>query len=212
MCRWDITGNKKMKKFYFTLFMMFVLGCSVAVAQTKHTCPSCNGKGETVERCPNGCHNGAIYCTACNYSGTVQERCSNCSGGYVTKQVRKTCSYCGGKRQFRKESRQDCSCRNGKRPVSQNGQTVYVDCNRCNGRGYLSSYYNENCPTCNGSGYDGYTQTQERCSRCNGNGTISKTCTKCNGNRSYMCPRCNGYANVTVKCSRCKGYGEIYTD
>ncbi len=201
-----------MKGKFFALIMMFVLGGSVAVAQTRHTCPSCNGEGKTVERCPNGCHNGAIYCVTCDYSGTVKERCPNCTNGYVTKKVRNTCSNCGGQRYFRVEDRKNCSCRGGKRPVNQNGQVIYINCNRCNGTGYLTSYHNENCSTCNGSGYNGYSETQERCSNCGGSGSISKTCPKCNGNRSYMCPRCSGYANITVKCSRCNGNGVIYTE
>ena len=62
-----------------------------------------------------------------------------------------------------------------KRPITKNGQTVYIDCDRCSGKGYLPSYYNENCSVCSGSGYDGYETISNTCSRCSGSGKSTQT-------------------------------------
>ena len=66
-----------------------------------------------------------------------------------------------------------CSCRGGKRPVTQNGRTVYVDCSRCSGTGVLISYYNAACRYCGGRGVRGTETVYNTCHSCNGNGKIS---------------------------------------
>lgn len=193
--------------------MMIFGGIYVSFSQTRHDCPDCDG-GTITERCPSSvCHNGAVYCTACDYSGKIEVTCSSCSGsGSIDKEKRKTCENCKGQRYFKKEQRKPCSCRGGKRPITKNGQTVYIDCDRCSGKGYLPSYYNEDCSVCSGSGYDGYETISNTCSSCSGSGKSTQTCSICSGNGGFPCPTCKGYANISKKCDRCKGNGEIYTE
>lgn len=181
-------------------------------AQDKITCPSCNGSGTIVERCTN-CRNGVIPCTTCQMAGQIRERCPYCSGGYVSKTVKKTCSYCNGSRYSRESKESPCtSCRNGKRPVTTRGGGIqYVDCSRCGGSGVIVSYYNAACRYCGGTGYSGTETQTERCTNCT-NGYVNQTCPNCNGARGTVCPKCNGYANVKTSCNRCRGYGAIYVN
>lgn len=143
-------------------------------------------------------------------AGITKESCIHCNGGYISKNVKKTCPHCNGSRYTRQSKQTPCTCRNGQRPITTRGGNVqYVNCDRCNGRGYLESYYNAACRYCGGTGYSGTETRTERCGYCT-NGYITKTCPRCNGARGTVCPRCNGYANIKSSCSRCKGYGEIY--
>lgn len=201
-----------MKRFLFALFVAFISYASFA--QNSHTCPVCHGKGKKVERCDNHkCHNGAIYCETCNYRGVVHKSCYTCNGsGQTSKTVNKTCEYCNGERYKRMSKETPCSCRGGKRPVTQNGRTVYVDCSRCSGTGVLISYYNAACRYCGGRGVRGTETVYNTCHSCNGNGKISSECSTCGGKGCYPCSRCGGYANIERTCSRCHGSGQIYTE
>lgn len=200
-----------MNRIFITI--VFLLSAFVLNAQTSHTCPSCNGKGSTIEQCTR-CRNGAIYCTYCDYSGKISTRCGSCDGnGYTMKEKRAVCSSCNGRRYTQMEKQVSCSCRGGKRPMtSRDGRTTYVDCSRCSGRGYLIEYYNAACRNCGGSGYRGTEYVKEKCSSCYGKGSIESVCSRCNGNGAYKCNVCNGYENITRTCSRCRGTGRIYTN
>lgn len=195
------------------LTLIFVLSSTILSAQTSHTCPSCGGSGKRVERCSNSaCHNGAIYCTRCDYTGYTRSTCYNCSGqGYKTKEKSKVCSECRGSRYTKMEKQVSCTCRNGKVPKSTNQGTIYVNCSRCNGRGYKIEYYNAACRYCGGSGYRGTETVREKCTSCNGSGSKKETCSKCGGKGCYVCPTCHGYANVEKTCGRCNGSGRVYT-
>ena len=199
---------KNIKQLITLAISIFFFGSFV---QAGPACSICDGKGTVKEMC-SSCSKGSgvIYCTTCNYSGKVEQRCYSCNGsGTISKTKDKKCYNCAGQKYFRKEQRSSCSCRNGKRPVSRNGQTEYIDCNRCNGRGYLVSYVNEACPVCGGSGHYGTESTTDRCGSCGGSGQTTKTCSKCNGQGAYSCPSCSGYGYKTKTCSRCGGRGYI---
>lgn len=182
-------------------------------AQSRNTCPDCNGDGEKIERCSD-CHNGAVYCKTCDYRGTIDSNCSSCNGqGYTLETVKKTCSSCQGARYTRMQKSTPCSCRGGKRPqTTRGGNVVYIDCSRCNGTGQLISYYNAACRYCAGSGYSGTETKQNTCYNCNGAGVKKETCYTCNGKGAYVCSVCHGYANIKKPCKRCSGYGFIYTN
>ena len=185
------------------LALLFILGVYVAKAQTEHKCPNCNGNGEIVRKC-TACHNGAVMCKTCDYSGKVESRCNTCNGsGSTTQKVRKVCYNCNGQRYFKKENSRPCSCRGGKRPITRNGKTEYIDCDRCKGTGSLVSYTNEACSVCGGSGYYGHDEVSKSCNSCGGNGSVSKNCPTCLGKGAFACTICKGYANINSKCGRC---------
>lgn len=203
-----------MKRILLIVFVVSALASLNIHAQTSHTCTTCQGSGKSVERCPNNCHNGAIFCTTCDYRGSIRKSCSSCNGrGSISSTVNKRCLSCGGSRYTKMSKQTPCTCRGGKRPqTTRGGNTIYVDCSRCNGTGYLTSYYNAACRTCGGTGYSGTETTSRSCTSCGGVGSISSTCSKCGGKGCYTCSTCKGYANITATCSRCKGYGVIYTN
>lgn len=197
-----------MKRITFVLFAIFL--ATISQAQTTHECPECSGTGEKVERCGN-CHNGAIYCSTCDYRGVVYHNCYSCNGsGQISSTVNKRCDECNGVGYTRMSKEKPCSCRGGKRPVTRNGRTVYVDCSRCSGAGYLLEYYNAGCRYCGGDGYSGTETVYNTCSSCSGNGSVKETCSTCNGKGCYVCDVCKGYANIKVTCKRCSGTGHIY--
>lgn len=197
-------------RFFIIAFISLILSIDT-FAQSSYTCPDCDGEGKTIRKC-NECHNGAIYCTTCDYRGVVNNHCYSCSGrGVTTTTKQKVCDYCNGSRYTRMEKQTPCSCRGGKRPMTRNGATVYVDCSRCSGVGYLTSYYNAGCRYCGARGYSGTENVNMTCSTCNGKGSTTKTCTVCDGKGAYVCSRCRGYANLTEKCTRCNGWGKIYS-
>ncbi len=186
--------------------LCLVFTCTLS-AQSTVTCPTCDGSGKVTKRCGH-CHNGAIFCETCNYTGKIKERCYECDNGYIETTVKKRCTQCNHG-YVRVNRPTPCSCRGGKRPQKgPGGQTVYVTCNRCNGRGQLDNYVSERCSYCGGSGYSG-TETKREKHHCN-YGWIEKTCGECNGKRSYLCSHCQGYANVSTTCDRCRGNGRIY--
>ncbi len=195
-----------MKKFLL-LFMAFMAVSITISAQDWVTCPSCQGSKKEYAKC-SYCHNGAIMCNQC-YNGTKRTRCGYCSGGYVSKTVKQTCSTCQGSRTISQNQRKKCSCRDGRRPVAgRDGRTRYVDCSRCGGTGELNNYVRVGCPTCNATGYSGTHTVREKCYQCD-NGYVSETCSTCSGRGSYICSTCEGYSNVTRSCSRCNAYGKI---
>lgn len=190
--------------FIFTISVIIVFG------QTSYTCPDCSGRGKSVERC--SCHNGAIYCMTCDYKGVVEKQCYSCYGsGTKTTTKNKACDQCGGARYAKMEKQTPCSCRGGKRPTTRYGTTVYVDCTRCSGKGYLISYYNAACRYCGGRGYSGTENITIQCDACSGNGKSISTCSVCEGKGCYPCSKCGGYGNLTITCRRCNGNGSIYS-
>ena len=210
-----------MKKRYVLLLIAMFFFASAVFAQSRETCPNCNGRGTVVERCSN-CRNGAVYCTSCDYKGTIDSRCYSCSGsGSVTKTRNKKCDNCYGQRYFVQEKQEPCGqCRNGQRPVTRRVRdrygeiretTEYVNCTSCGGSGTKTVKYNAACRYCGGTGVRGQESYTESCRSCNGRGYTSKTCSRCGGKGCYSCPQCSGYANIKNKCGRCNGNGYIYT-
>ena len=196
-----------MKKITLVLFAFFL--ATVSYAQKKEKCTECN-YGKKVVRCDN-CHKGVIYCTTCDYTGVVSHDCSSCYGsGQTSRTISMKCDVCKGRGYERVSKEKPCSCRGGKRPVTRNGQTVYIDCSRCGGVGYKIENYNENCSYCGGDGYDGTETVYNTCSSCNGNGKVEKTCSVCQGKGGNVCDVCKGYANIEVDCERCYGEGWLY--
>lgn len=209
--------NVRMKELLKSICVVFLLFSTMHVAaQHQFDCPDCRGKGETVKYCPNPkCHNGAIFCEKCDYSGKVDQQCSDCNGsGTVSKHERKPCPQCKGTKYVMQDKQEKCThCRNGKRPTTQNGQTVYVTCSYCKGSGYMTSKEKVTCSYCRGGGYlIEQVPHNVTCETCGGKGKITETCAQCDGKGSYACPTCKGYGNVREKCSRCNGNGVIYTD
>lgn len=198
-----------MKKTIFGMLLLtFVFGANQLFAQKKVDCPECRGSGKVVEICRE-CHNGAIFCESCYGKGSIREVCSGCNGtGYTERIKNKICPTCYGNRTVVRQQTTNCSCRGGKRPISRNGQTVYVNCDRCNGTGQLTSQVRETCSTCRGTGYSG-TETERIKHNCD-NGYLTSKCSRCNGVGSYMCKTCQGYANIRKNCPRCNGNGVIY--
>lgn len=179
-----------------------------------YTCPECKGAKTVPIRCTNPkCHNGAIYCEACDYKGTISHRCETCDGsGEVLEHAKTKCSKCNGKKYVTQEEQIKCiHCRNGKRPTTQRGKAVYVDCNVCQGKGYKIEIKKVACPVCKGRPYAIERNPHtEKCKACNGEGSVADICSKCNGKACYPCPTCDGYANIQNPCSRCNGKGVIY--
>lgn len=200
-----------MRLFRSCLFVL-ALACSAsAYAQSKVPCPSCRGEKSSVERCPE-CYNGAVQCSACSGLGITLTRCPSCAGrGEVSHTEKTVCYDCGGSRYFRENHPTECTCRDGKRPVTtRGGNTQYVDCSRCGGKGSIDNYVNVACRKCGASGYSGVQTVRSSCSACGGNGSVSNTCTTCRGVGSYACSKCGGYARLRVDCSTCLGEGYVY--
>ena len=195
-------------------------------------CPECNGEKFVPAPCSNPkCNHGTIYCAECNQTGKISHDCSKCGGsGTINTSARKIdCPVCDGKKYVIEEVQERCkNCREGKRPTAQPsktvhtrdgktvtrpGKTVYIDCTKCNGNGYIPKKVQQPCSYCRKGGYiikkGSFT---EECDSCKGKGQISEKCSKCNGKGSFPCPNCKGYGNVREKCSRCRGEGVIYTE
>lgn len=198
-----------MKKLILLIaLILLAIPADLSAQDHKVTCPQCNGRCKIVTRC-SYCHNGAVICSSCRGLGTTSTRCSNCSNGYVNKSSRITCSSCRGAGTTKVPQSKPCTCRGGKVPsTSRGGNTIYINCSRCNGTGSLTSYVDKYCSACRGSGY---TVRSERvkCSYCN-NGVISTTCSNCKGRRAVPCTNCKGYANIEENCSRCRGLGYVF--
>ncbi len=196
-----------------TLIIFLLLSLShSAYSQSSYTCDACKGSGKKPIPCTNSnCHNGAIYCSICDFRGIVESTCTSCHGnGIINKSIKETCPDCNGTRYTRVPQETPCSCRGGKRPQrSRGGETIYIDCNRCNGTGMLISYFNAGCRPCGGRGYK-TLNVQEQCNTCNGKGTSKSTCTRCDGKGCYVCSTCSGYGSLTGTCDICKGFGRIY--
>lgn len=203
--------NKSFRSICVVLFLIITIRVS---AQHTYECPVCHGEKIIPTVCPNReCHNGLIFCEACDYSGTITHVCQTCQGtGVVTKVRDIPCPNCKGKKGFIKEKQIPCPhCRNGKRPTAQHGQTVYVDCKYCGGKGYTISKYTAACRICGGSGKQGQETYTVKCADCEGKGIISELCKQCGGKGSYQCPTCKGYGNISTPCDRCHGDGVIHT-
>ena len=193
---------------------MVALIVSVAVlsqAQSKVTCPSCNGTKTSIERCAH-CHNGAVLCNSCNGRGFTNDKCGSCGGrGEVSRSEKTLCRNCNGQKYFRENRPVSCTCRGGKRPMTTRGGNVtYVDCSRCGGKGVIDNYVNVACRQCGASGYAGSHTVSAPCSACNGSGSKSTSCAQCSGHGSYACTSCGGYARMRVECGTCRGEGYIY--
>lgn len=172
-------------------------------AQSKVTCPICNGNGYEIKDCPANCYNGAIFCNSCGGRGEQKTICTKCNGiGYMTISRNRSCHHCNGNGfLINKVSCSNPYCHNG---ISTRGSGENK-CETCKGKGYLSNKIT--CNLCNAKGVISET-VHEKCT-CN-NGSLMVTCTICDGRGSYMCQRCQGYANIKDDCSKCKGMGYIY--
>jgi len=199
-----------MKKIIFlTILLALFLAVGSVYAAREVTCPECKGSRKVGANCPNSsCRNGTIPCTACNRSGVKKERCTGCDNGYTTKTINKVCPTCKGRKTVAENRPVACRyCRNGKRPITVNGQVRYVDCDQCHGKGTRDNYVQVTCGTCGGTGSAG-TETVKEKHNCD-NGYITKRCDACQGNGGTMCQTCKGYGSVPKDCSKCWGRGTV---
>lgn len=191
-----------MKKIVMILVAVIGFGMSSAIAQSKVTCPKCSGSKKEVQKCPNNCHNGAIFCNSCSGSGQKKSTCSGCGGsGYTTRTVQNRCSNCNGVGYFSKNNPTTCTGCGGA------GQRQGRTCGNCRGKGQIDNISNIACRPCGGRGT--ISKTKQEKHSCN-NGYVTNNCGTCSGRGSYMCSRCQGYASIQTDCSRCRGAGYVF--
>ena len=145
----------------------------------------------------------------------------------------KTCGGCEGKGSVK------CThCVDGKTPCTNCNGEKHLDCEKCGGKGYITS--NEKCAACKDSKRPGYTYRSadafrdwyngtmkdandskywKECSTCHGSGYKTETCPSCQGSgEGADCTVCNASGRIvcpycngsqTVTCSACGGTGKV---
>ena len=131
----SLLRNNKKTVFWMAGILLALAIMIPVLLSLSHRCDTCNGTGHI--HC-SACENGVIPCTNCKIGKTT---CNNCNGAKTVECTTsdgsgvKKCSSCKGEGKIPTGDRKACFLCGG-------SGTLKVSCKNCNGKGYLSNYYN----------------------------------------------------------------------